>query len=307
MTKLVLFDGNAIMHRAFHALPPLTTKTGEPINAVYGLISMLLRVIQELHPTHIVFAFDRPEPTFRKQLFEEYQSQRPEMDDELGSQFEKAYRVIEAFDIPLYSKAGFEADDVIGTIAKQSIRVKEHESKSADEVVIVTGDRDILQLVDNKIKLCMPGKGLSSAFIFGEKETIEKMGVKPEKIVDLKGLIGDPSDNYKGIPGIGPKTAQKLLNQYDNFEGIYKHLDEVPESTRKKLVEGRQSGEMSYDLARIRCDVEGLDFDLEKAGKWQVNSQKVKDLFEEYGFRTLSKRILDVGKQLQEEKQGTLL
>lgn len=297
MTKLVLFDGNAVMHRAFHALPPLTTKNGEPINAVYGLISMLLRVIQELHPTHIAFAFDRPEPTFRKQMFEQYQSQRPEMDDELGSQFEKAYRVIEAFSIPLYSKAGFEADDVIGTIATQC---------SADEVIIVTGDRDILQLVNEKIKLYMPGKGLNTAFLMSEKETVEKMGVKPKLIVDLKGLIGDASDNYKGVPGVGPKTALKLLDEFGSFEGIYKNIDKIPESVKNKLVMNEESARMSFDLARIRTDVE-VDFDMEKTGKWQVDSTEVKKLFEEYGFRTLSNRVKTVGEQLQKDKQGVLL
>lgn len=297
MSKLVLFDGNAVMHRAFHALPPLTTKNGEPINAVYGLISMLLRVIQEIHPTHIAFAFDRPEPTFRKQMFEAYQSHRPEMDDELGSQFEKAYRVIEAFGIPLYSKAGFEADDVIGTIATQCL---------VDEVVIVTGDRDILQLVNEKIKLYMPGKGLNTAFLMSEKETIEKMGVKPQLIVDLKGLIGDASDNYKGVPGVGPKTALKLLDEFGSFEDIYKNIDKIPESVKNKLVMNEESARMSFDLARIRTDVE-VDFDMEKAGKWQVDSTEVTKLFEEYGFRTLSNRIKTVGEQLQKEKQGVLL
>lgn len=298
MSKLVLFDGNAIMHRAFHALPPLTTKTGEPINAVYGLISMLLRVIQELHPTHIAFAFDRPEPTFRKQLHADYQAHRPEMDDELGSQFEKAYKVISTFGIPIYSKAGFEADDVIGTIAKNC---------KTEEVIIVTGDRDMLQLVDNKIKLYMPGKGLLSSTIYGEKETIERMGVRPELIVDLKGLIGDASDNYKGVPGIGPKTALKLLNQYGSFDGIYQNLDSIPDSVRNKLETNKQSADISFDLARIRCDVNELAFDIDKASKWQVDSSEVRKLFEEYGFKTLTRRVKTINEELQKEKQGVLL
>lgn len=298
MTKLILFDGNAIMHRAFHALPPLTTKSGEPINAVYGLISMLLRVIQELNPTHIAFAFDRPEPTFRKELLAEYQAHRPEMDDELGSQFAKAYRVIEAFGIPIYSKAGFEADDVIGTIARTC---------NVDEVVVVTGDRDMLQLVDDNIKLYMPGKGLLSSTLYGEKETVERMGVKPSLIIDLKGLIGDASDNYKGVPGIGPKTAMKLLNQFGSFEGIYQNLDKVQEKVRAKLDTHKESADISFDLARIRCDVEDLGFDLEKASKWQVDSSEVRKLFEEYGFKTLTKRVKTVNDELQKEKQGVLL
>ncbi|MBU0922441.1 DNA polymerase I, partial [Patescibacteria group bacterium] len=140
MSKLILIDGNAILHRAYHALPPLTTKRGEPINAVYGFISMLLRVIQDLEPTHIVVAFDRKEPTFRHKEYEHYQAQRPETDKKLISQFDKTKRVVDAFGIPFYDKAGFEADDVIGTLAKQA-------EKKLDEIVIVTGDKDILQLV----------------------------------------------------------------------------------------------------------------------------------------------------------------
>src|SRR3989344_8025202 len=141
MSKLVLIDGNAILHRAYHALPPLTTKRGEPINAVYGLTSMLLRVIQDLKPTHIAVCFDRKEPTFRHKEFPKYQAQRPVMDKELSGQFEKAKDVLSAMNIPIFEMAGYEADDVIGTLASQSTGV--------DEVVIVTGDRDILQLIDD--------------------------------------------------------------------------------------------------------------------------------------------------------------
>src|SRR3989338_2978816 len=151
MSKLVLIDGNAILHRAYHALPPLTTRRGEPINAVYGLVSMLLKVIQDLKPTHIAVAFDRKEPTFRHKKYPKYQAQRPKMDAELSSQFEKARDVITAFGIPIYDKAGYEADDVLGSIAEQAQSSKPKAQKGGfDEVVIVTGDRDILQLVDNK-------------------------------------------------------------------------------------------------------------------------------------------------------------
>lgn len=317
MSKLVLFDGNAIMHRAFHALPALTTPVGEPIGAVYGLVSMLLRVIQDLAPTHIAFAFDTPEPTFRKKMFDQYQSQRPEMDSELASQFNKAYEVIKVFKIPIYLKPGFEADDVIGTIANHSIRAKKRESNNippkpsdsqalVDEVVIVTGDRDILQLVNQKVKLYMPGKGLLSATLFGEKETKEKMGVNPGLIVDLKGLVGDPSDNYKGVPGIGPKTALKLLNQYGSFIKVYENAERTPESIKSKLLTHKESADMSYKLAKIKTDVD-IDFDLDKARDWQVDNEEVRKVFENYGFRTLSKRVKTVNEELQKQKQGILL
>lgn len=281
MSRLVLIDGNAIMHRAFHALPPLTTRAGEPINAVYGLVSMLLKIVDDLAPTHIAFCFDRKEKTFRKKEFKEYQAKRPEMDEELASQFEKAQRVIKSFGIPVYSKAGFEADDVIGTIAKKV---------NVDGVVIVTGDRDILQLVDSRVKVFMPTKGLSVGKIYSEKEVVERLGVTPAQIVDYKALVGDPSDNYPGIPGIGPKTAESLIKEYGKFENICKNLDKFPERLKQKFQAGRHLGEVSYKLARIVTDV-NVDFDINEMSRWDLGSQKALNIFSEFGFKTLARRI----------------
>ena len=301
MNKLVLFDGNAIMHRAYHALPPLTARNGEPINAVYGLISMLLKVIQDVAPTHIIFAFDRPEPTFRKKILESYQAQRPEMEEALSTQFEKAQNVIRALGIPIYDKAGFEADDVIGSIAE---KVK----KAKIKTLIITGDRDMLQLVDEKGEtfLYMPLKGLTDAKEFGVKETVERMGVGAGQIVDFKALVGDPSDNYKGVPGIGPKTAVTLLAKYKTLDNIYKYLDELPEKLKEKLTTFKDSAYQSQTLAKIVTDVD-INFDLGKAKSWQLDSDKVTQLFEQYGFRTLSRRVKEVGKKVEEEKQMSLL
>ncbi|MDP3994260.1 MAG: 5'-3' exonuclease H3TH domain-containing protein [bacterium] len=296
--KLVLVDGNAILHRAFHALPPLTTRSGEPINAVYGLISMLLRVISDLKPTHIAVCFDVKAPTFRKKLFKEYQSQRPPTHDDLSSQFEKAKCVIRAFDIPIYEKSGFEADDVIGTLAKQASRM--------EEVVIVTGDRDILQLVDRKVKLYMPISGLSSGKLMGVEETIEKMGVTPELIPDYKALVGDPSDNYKGVAGIGPKTAISLLGEFGSFKNIYKNINKVLLKTREKLTKDRKNAILSYKLATIVKNVP-VKLDLESAGRWDVDSGKVIELFKEYGFKTLADRVKKEGQEHDGKKQMKLL
>jgi len=303
--KLVLFDGNAIMHRAFHALPPLTTRNGEPINAVYGLISMLLKVITDIKPTHIAFAFDRPEPTFRKEILESYQGHRPEMDEDLSTQFGKAQKVIEAFGIPVYDKAGFEADDVIGTIANQSKRAGERESKS--KILIVTGDRDMLQLVDEEhgVKLYMPGKGLSDTTEFGKKETVDRMGVPPEQIIDFKALVGDPSDNYKGVPGIGPKTAVRLLSEYKTLDNIYKNLDKLPDKIKQKLEENKNSAYQSQKLAKIVTGVP-VKFDIKDTEKWQVNSDKAIRLFDEFGFRTLKARVKEVGEAIEQKRQGSL-
>lgn len=307
MSKLVLIDGNAILHRAYHALPSLTTRAGEPINAVYGLVSMLLKVIQDLKPTHIAVCFDRKEPTFRHKEFKDYQAQRPPTDKDLSSQFEKAKDVLGAMNISIYEMAGYEADDLLGSIAKQAQSAKNRVQKKIEEIIIVTGDRDILQLVDDKkgIRVYMPVRGLSDAKLMKEGDVVEKLGIKPDRIVDYKALVGDPSDNYKGILGIGPKTAVSLIDKYGDFENIFKHLNEIPEATRKKLVEGRESGEMSYNLAQIVTNVK-LGADLDKSKSWRVDDQRVLDLFTEFGFRTLTGRVKDVGKSIVSENQGSL-
>ena len=297
MSKLVLIDGNAILHRAFHALPPLTTKRGEPINAVYGLVSMILRVTQDLKPTCIAVAFDEKAPTFRQKELPSYQAQRPPMATELSGQFEKARNFLKAAGIPVYSKPGFEADDVLGTIA----------DKSKGDVVVVTGDRDILQLVNDKknIKLYMPVVGLTNAKLYGEAETVERMGVPPSQIPDLKALTGNASDNYFGVPGIGPKTATTLLSKYKSVKAIYEHLNEIPEKVREKLEKGRKSADQSYLLATIVRNVP-ISLDFEAMEKWNMRGPEVLKLFEEFGFKTLTKRIQEVGKKLDEEKQGAL-
>jgi DNA polymerase I len=341
MSKLVVIDGNAILHRAFHAIPPLTTPNGEPINAVYGLVSMILKLVQDLRPTHLVVAFDEKAPTFRKKAFKAYQAQRPETDEGLSSQFEKARKFLAAAKIPVYSKSGYEADDVIGTLATLATKTEDgnlkHEKKnegrslnsdhaskfnnqssslssdikrhtSFDEVVIVTGDRDILQLVDDKknIKLFMPVGGIINGKIFGEAETIERMGVIPALIPDLKALTGDASDNYLGVRGIGPKTAEKLLNEYKGVNTIYSHLDDIEPKTREKLLSGRDDAKLFHYLATIVCDVP-ITFDFGQMEKWNLGSPEVLNLFtEEFGFRTLTTRIKKFGEEKEKEQQTSL-
>lgn len=298
MSKLVLIDGHAIMHRAYHALPPLTTKDKKPINAVYGLVSMLLRIIKEMEPTHIAVAFDRKEPTFRKEAFEEYQAHRPEMDEELDEQFERARQTLRAFNVPIYSKAGYEADDVIGTLAKNA-------EKDMDEVVIVTGDQDILQLVGGSVKVFLPSRGVVKGKVYEKDDVVEKLKIEPEQIVDYKALAGDSSDNYPGIRGVGPKTAAKLLEEYGDLDEIYKNLDKIEDSLRKKLEENKKDVVLYRKLARIVTNVE-LEDNLEKARAWKVDDPEVIGLFEEYGFKTLKKRVKSVGKEIEKKRQGKL-
>lgn len=233
-SRLVLIDGNAILHRAYHALPPLTAPDGSVVNAVYGFVSILIKIFNDLRPAYMAVAFDRPEPTFRKTLYKEYQATRPKMEDNLSSQVALVHDVVAAFGIPIYEAAGYEADDVIGTLCR----------KTKDDVVIVTGDRDILQLVDGRVRVFMPTKGLSEGKLFGEAEVIEKMGVAPKQIPDLKALMGDTSDNYPGVPGIGPKTAVKLLAEYGSVEKLLE---------AKKINEA-EAARLGLNLATIRTD-----------------------------------------------------
>jgi len=296
MSKLVLIDAFAILHRAFHAIPPLTNKKGEPTNAVYGFVSMILKVVQDLRPDSLAVCFDVKAPTFRHKEFKEYQSQRPPMADELTSQVEKAKDFLKAANIPIYLKEGYEADDLLGTIAKKG---------DFDSVVIATGDKDMLQLVDEKIKIYMPIVGLSSAKLFGEEEAKERMGVLPSQIPDLKSLMGDPSDNYPGVAGIGPKTATALLEKYPDIDKIYAHLKDIDPNVRVKLEAGKKDVLLFYRLATIVKDVD-IKIDFKEMKRWDIVSPDVLKLFEEFGFKTLSKRIKEVGEKIDQEKQESL-
>jgi DNA polymerase I len=315
--KLILIDGNAIIHRAYHAMPPLTTSSGEPIGAVQGFINILLKIIQDFNPTHIAVCWDRKEPTFRQIEYVPYQAHRPEADSELISQFEKVRRATDAFGIPSYDKKGFEADDLIGTLASlatKDTKIRRYEDTgkkksnisisqypSIDTVIIVTGDKDQLQLVNEKVKVFMPIKGLASGLLMGEMEVLEKMGVKPEQVIDLKAFMGDSSDNYPGVFGIGPKTAIKLLEEFGSYPEVYKHLDELPENLVKKLKDGKDGGDISYKLAKIVTDMD-MDVDFDEFDDWQVDSSEVLALFDEFGFRTLTKRVQQVGRELRHKK-----
>ncbi len=307
--RLVLIDGHAILHRAYHALPPLTTSAGELVNAVYGFTTMLLKVIDDLKPSYLIVAFDTPKPTFRHTEFVGYQAQRPKMEAELASQLENVRRILRAMGIPIFAVEGFEADDVIGTLAKQAIqskRVKEQGGKRkikktstlsfsrspALEVVIVTGDRDMFQLIGPQVKIYAPVRGMSEAQIFDTKKVKKKMGIEPQQIVDYKGLVGDPSDNYPGVPGVGPKTAADLLGKYRTIGGVYKNLDKLPESQARKLTEGAEMAELSRKLAEIVTDAP-VKFDLKKAQFVLTDEEKEKAIkeFRILGFKSLIERL----------------
>ncbi len=290
--RLVLFDGNAILHRAYWAFPTtLTTKQGELVNAVYGFSKIVLRVLTDLKPAYVICAFDLPGPNFRHREFIGYQAQRPKMEADLVSQVDRVHQVVRALDIPIFTKNGYEADDVLGTLANLA------KNKKAVEVVIVTGDKDILQLVDDRVKVLIPSQGFANPTLFGPKKVKEVLKVSPQQVVDFKALTGDSSDNYPGVPGIGPKTAQQLLTRFPSLEAIYDNLDKIDnQSVRNKLENGKDSAFLSQKLARIVTDLQ-LKFDLKKARFQDKDNQQTIDLFEQLGFRSLLKKPQKIGSE----------
>jgi DNA polymerase-1 len=282
---LLLFDGNALVHRAFHALPPLTvSKTGEMVNAVQGFASTLLKVLNEIKPTHWAIAFDRPTPTFRHEKFEDYKAQRPKTPDELISQIERVHQLADAFNIPTFEIDGYEADDVLGTLSCQA-------GQQDVDTIIVTGDNDMLQSVSPVTKVLTPRRTFSDTVIYDEAEVKQKYGIAPKQLADFKALTGDPSDNIPGIPGIGDKTAAKLLQQFDSLEGIYDHIDEVnPQKLQASLLDHKAQVLQNKELAAIVTNVP-IALNMDACQVSSYDRQKVVELFRELGFVQLLSRL----------------
>jgi len=287
---LVLFDGNAIIHRAFHALPPLTvSKTGETIGAVYGFVSMLLKTINELKPTHYAIAFDRPAPTFRHKLFDQYKAHRPKTPDELVGQLGRVRQVVETFRIPIFELDDYEADDVLGTLSHQA-------SEQGIDAIIVTGDADAMQLVSPRVRVLYPKPrgSFSDTMLYDEAAVGEKYGVKPEHIADFKGLVGDPSDNIPGVTGIGGKTAARLIQQFGSIDQIYAHLDEVTLPKLQALLQQNEAlARQSKELATIVTQTP-VTLDLNDCQVSQYDRQEVAELFRELEFFSLLPKLPEV-------------
>jgi len=279
MRRLVLIDGHSLLHRAFHALPPLTTPTGEPIGAVYGLTRMLLKLFADLAPTYVGIAMEAKGPTLRHKKFAAYKEQRPKMDEALAAQIDSAHRLLETLEIPYYLAEGYEGEDVIASLINKV-------GKKVDEVVIVTGDRDLFQLIGGNVRLFIPEKGLSEGKMYGTREVVEKLGIRPDQIVDYKALRGDPSDNIPGVRGIGEKTAKELLRHYGSLASVYMHLEELPQKTRKLLEEGREQAQLSQALATIVSDAP-IKPELKEWDEGILRDKKVQELFLKFGFKSL--------------------
>lgn len=290
MRTLFLIDANSIIHRSFHALPPLTTPDGQPIQAIYGLSSILLKLWREEKPDYAAALFDRSEPTLRKEKYVEYKAHRPETPDELVSQLKEAHNLFCQFGVKTIEKPGFEADDLIATLAQK------FKSEPDLMVVILTGDLDTLQLVeDDKVVVRTFKKGVSETTIYNNPAVLERYGLAPGQLVDYKALVGDPSDNIKGVPGIGPKTAADLLRRFGSLENIYENIEREPK-LNKKLAPFRNEAELSKGLVILERNVpieiaSIIDLKVEEDGS------NIRNYFEKLGFQTLVKRLGDNKKE----------
>lgn len=285
--KFLIIDGNALLHRAFHALPWLTTKKGKVINAVYGFTSVLIKILKELKPEYVVVAFDLAAPTFRHKEFKAYKAQRVKQPQELYDQIPLVEEVLESFGVPVYTKEGFEADDIIATICE------ENEKKHKDiENIILTGDLDTLQLVDERTKVLAFRKGISETTLYDRDKIKERFGLRPEQLIDYKALRGDPSDNIPGVRGIGEVTAKELLQKFHSLREVYKNLSELKPKLRETLEKDRETAERAQDLVTLRKDVP-VDFGLEETKLKEYNMKKISEVFQKLEFQSLLKRIYE--------------
>ncbi len=283
--KLILIDGNAIIHRSYHALPPFTTKKGELVNAVYGFASTVISIIAKFEPEYIIATFDLAGPTFRHLDYAQYKATRVKADDALYAQIPRVKEVVRAFGIPICEASGFEADDVIGTLVK-----KVEENNPELEIIIVTGDMDTLQLVSEKTKVYTMRRGLTDSALYGKAEIFERYSLAPEQLIDYKGLRGDPSDNIPGVKGIGEKTAIELLKTYGTLENVYAHLGEIKKTLQEKLEHDRMMAKKSKELATISREAP-VELELEKAVTKDYDKPTLLALFDELNFHSLKRRL----------------
>ncbi|RUT29550.1 DNA polymerase I [Paenibacillus zeisoli] len=283
MEKLILIDGNSIIYRAFFAMPPLTNSSGMHTNAVYGFTNMLLRLIQEEQPTHMMVAFDAGKETFRHEGYQEYKGGREKTPPELSEQFPLLKELLDSFGITRFELKGYEADDIIGTVSRQA-------DESGRQVIVVTGDKDMLQLVSDNVKVSLTRKGVSEVEPYGVQEIQERYGLTPAQIVDLKGLMGDTSDNIPGVPGIGEKTALKLLHQFGSVEEVLARTDELKGKQKENLINHAEDARMSKRLATIFREVplEHLWDDMAFSG---LEEEKAAPMLRKLEFKSLIERL----------------
>jgi len=296
MKRLLIIDSHALLHRAYHALPPLTNSKGEPIGAIYGFASILVSTLAQVKPDYLVACFDLPKPTIRHKKFADYKAKRPKAPEDLIEQFSLIKRFLKNLDIPILEKEGYEADDVIGTVTETvSKKYKKIEN------IVLTGDLDTLQLINGQTKILTPKRGLSDPVYYDKKALKKKYpNLLPSQVIDYKGLKGDPSDNIPGVPGIGNKTALKLINRFKDLESLYRTIEDekklkkllkekfLSKSVLGKLKENKDQAFFSRELATIYTDIP-IKFNLKNAA-WQPNPVIVEEALMDFGFRSLIRR-----------------
>ncbi|MGC9031411.1 MAG: 5'-3' exonuclease [Minisyncoccia bacterium] len=301
MDKIFLIlDSNSILHRAFHALPLLTNKKGEPTNAVYGFLLIFFRAIKDLKPDYIVSCFDFPAPTFRHKEFKNYKIQRPPTPKELSLQIPKIKKVLESFNIVILEKEGYEADDLVGSLCKKFEDIFK---------IILSSDTDLFQLIDKNTNIYFVRNGFKNSILYDEKKFKEEFNFSPQQFIDFKAIKGDPSDNIPGVKGIGKKTAAHLLEQFQNLENLYFEIEnkncKIEEKLKNILLSQKDLAILSYSLVKLDKNVK-IDNRMEDFSFPNFNPEKVKKTLNELGFKSLVKRVDEILKIYENKEKGNL-
>ena len=287
--RLIIIDGHSLLYRAFHALPPLSNSKGQMTNAVYGFLLILFKAMKDLEANYVVACFDTKKATFRHKQFEDYKAHRAPMPEGIASQIPMMKGVLEALNVPMFVKEGFEADDLVATIAQKA--------KADAEVYILSGDLDNLQLVDEKTKVYTLGKGIKDTVVYDRARVVERFGVEPLQMNDFKALTGDNSDNIPGVPGIGKTTAADLIQRYGSIENLYAEIATdtavLKPKVKEALKENKDKAFLSLQLVKTDKEVD-VEFDLEDCKFNNFDRQKVKEIFGELGFNSLIERLNSV-------------
>jgi len=306
MEKFIIIDASAVLHRAWHALPKLKNFKGETINAVYGFTSLILRILYKDKPDYLAIAFDTKSPTFRHKKYKEYKANRIPQPPEFYKQIPWAKLVLDGFDLKSFSQKGLEADDLIGALNNTKKEINNLNAR------IVTGDLDLLQLVDDRTEVYFLQQGLNQNKTYNSSEVLERFGVSPEQIIDLKALVGDPSDNISGLMKVGPKTASQLIQKFKNIEGIYQYLEKpssfqsnnlIKESLVENLIKNKKKVLLNKMLVTIRDKAPGINISvLQNCRVLKTDTEKALKVFEKLGFKSLTKRLITLSTEKMQTK-----
>lgn len=286
--RLIVIDSNSIIHRAYHALPPLTTKKGEVVGAVYGFLLVFLKAIKEFQPDFVIACFDVPGPTFRHKKYKEYKAKRPPTPPELYQQIPKVKEVLKGFNVQIFEKEGFEADDIIGTISHLA---PQKQVLPEIETIILSGDSDNFQLINDKTKVYALRKGVKDTVLYDRELIKEKyQGLTPEQLLDFRALKGDPTDNIPGVPGIGEKTAIELIKKFGTLKNLYQNISELKPKLKEILIQNKEQAFFSRDLSEIHKSVP-IDFNLKECQWSNYNKEKATQALENLNFYSLIPRL----------------